>query len=964
MDASEGSVGDAMAGRIRDADIALVRERTAIADVISEYVTLKPAGTNNLKGLCPFHDEKTPSFNVTTARNVYFCLAGETRVLTESGVREIRSLAGGVHRVLTTGGRWVDAPFYSFGEQQIARVHLSRNGVKKTIRASLNHRWFVRAGKGGKRLTERTTEQLKPGDRLGYVFPRSLRTRDGGGELRLSPFGIARGIVFGDGTLFAKGSVALLYGEKDSQLLKWFPLNHTYQRPGGITVADLPAYFKTEMPSHTESQSYLYGWLAGYFAADGDVARDGGIYLHSANHEHLEHVRTICTRLGIGTYGIREYERTGFAAVERPDGSFGYRSKMYRLTFMGSDLTADFFLLNEHLERYLAHIKAFERRGWVVDAVEDHGEVEEVFCPVVDGTHAFVLEDNILTGNCHGCGNGGDAITFVMNIEHFSFTEAVERLAAKAGITLRYEDTPGRTQDRKPGLRQRLYAAHKDAAAYYMEQLSRPEARIARDFLHQRGFDRTVAESYQCGFATAAWDDLTRHLRAKGYTAEELVTGGLSKQARSGSLIDRFRRRLVWPIRDLGGEVIGFGARKLYEDDDGPKYLNTPETPIYKKSAVLYGIERAKREIAKQGRAVVVEGYTDVMACHLSGVPTAVASCGTAFGAEHIGVLRRLLMDTDEFAGEIIFTFDGDAAGQKAALRAFEDDQRFVAQTYIAVSPDNMDPCELRLAKGDAAVRDLVARREPMIAFALRSVLSRYDLDTAEGQVAALRTAAPMVAKIKDRALRPAYARRLAGDLGMEIEPVVRAVAAAGADPGRGRPTREPARENGAPQGRPAPPPDSPQSIVEREALKLAIQQPVLAGPFFDAIDATPYRHPVHAAVREAIAAAGGAASATAGAHWVERVREAAPDLAAKALVGELSVEPLRYDGDPDPRYVMVTLARLQWPAVDARIRQLKSKLQRTNPVTDEDAYRQMFGELISLEAQARGLREQAAGSL
>src|SRR6266545_591598 len=477
---------------------------------------------------------------------------------------------------------------------------------------------------------------------------------------------------------------------------------------------------------------------------------------------------------------------------------------------------------------------------------------------------------------CHGCANGGDAISFVMNVEHFSFAEAVERLAAKAGITLRYEDTPGGgTPDRKPGLRQRLFAAHRDAAAYFQEQLSRPEARIARDFLHQRGFDRAVAERYECGFAPDSWDALTKHLRAKG--------------------------------------------------------------------------------------------YTDVMACHLSDVPTAVASCGTAFGAEHIGVLRRLLMDTDEFAGEIIFTFDGDAAGQKAALRAFSDDQRFVAQTYIAVSPDNMDPCELRISKGDAAVRDLVARREPMIGFALRSALSRYDLDTAEGRVAALRTTAPLVAKIKDKALRPEYARRLAGDLGMEIEPVVRAVAVAGQDPGRGRPRhpgREASRDNGAPQTRPAPPPDSPQGIVEREALKLAIQLPVLAGPFFDTIDATPYRHPVHAAVREAIAAAGGAASATAGADWVERVREAAPDLAAKALVGELSVEPLRYDGEPDPRYVTVTLARLQWPAVDGRIRQIKSKLQRTNPVTEEDAYRTMFGELISLEAQARGLRDQAAGSL
>ncbi|HEX6075666.1 MAG TPA: DNA primase, partial [Micromonosporaceae bacterium] len=488
---------------------------------------------------------------------------------------------------------------------------------------------------------------------------------------------------------------------------------------------------------------------------------------------------------------------------------------------------------------------------------------------------------------CHGCGTGGDAISFVMQIEHFSFTEAIEKLAAKAGITLRYLDGPsGGGRDRKPGLRQRLFAAHRDAAAYYMDQLTRPDARIAREFLHRRGFDRAAAETYQCGFASESWDGLTRHLRSKGYTAEELITGGLAKRARSGSLIDRFRRRLVWPIQELGGEVIGFGARKLFEDDDGPKYLNTPESPIYKKSTVLYGIERAKRDIAKQGRAVVVEGYTDVMACHLAGVPTAVASCGTSFGAEHIGVLRRLLMDTDEFAGEIIFTFDGDAAGQKAALRAFEDDQRFVAQTFIAVSPDNMDPCDLRIAKGDAAVRDLVALRERLIDFVLRSDLARYDLDSPEGRVAALRVTAPKVAQIKDKSLRPEYARKLAGHLGMEIEPVSRAVAAAQArQQGRGA---ESAR-SAAPA---APAPNSPQGIVEREALKIAIQMPVLAGPLFDAIDDTPYRHPVHAAVRRAIAAVGGVASGAAGADWVERVREASDDLAAKALVGELSVEP------------------------------------------------------------------------
>ncbi|MBM0233001.1 DNA primase, partial [Micromonospora sp. STR1_7] len=377
---------------------------------------------------------------------------------------------------------------------------------------------------------------------------------------------------------------------------------------------------------------------------------------------------------------------------------------------------------------------------------------------------------------CFGCGAGGDAIKFLMDAEHLSFVESVERLAGRAGIQLRYvEDDRGTPRPRpQQGQRQRLVAAHAAAVEFYRAQLSTAGARPAREFLAQRGFDRAAAERYGCGFAPEGWDPLTKHLRQQGFTYQELVTAGLSRESRSGTLIDRFRRRLLWPIRDLAGDVIGFGARKLFDDDDGPKYLNTPETPIYKKSHVLYGIDQAKREIAKQGRAVIVEGYTDVMACHLAGVTTAVATCGTAFGADHIGVLRRLLLDTDSVAGEIIFTFDGDAAGQKAALRAFSDDQRFVGRTFIAVSPDNMDPCELRLAKGDLAVRDLVARREPLVDFALRHELSRFDLDTVDGRVEAMRRAAPLVAQLKDREKRPEYVRKLAMDLGMEIEPVQR----------------------------------------------------------------------------------------------------------------------------------------------------------------------------------------------
>ena len=338
--------------------------------------------------------------------------------------------------------------------------------------------------------------------------------------------------------------------------------------------------------------------------------------------------------------------------------------------------------------------------------------------------------------HCFGCQVGGDVIDFLERIEHLTFQEAVEKLAARFGIELRYEDS-GAGPRRPQGERTRLLEAHKVAAAFYAEQLSSAEAVVGRQFLDERGFDPAAAAHFGVGFAPNSWDALTRHLRGKGFTDRELTVGGLSKEGQRG-MIDRFRGRLVWPIRDITGETIGFGARKLLEDDQGPKYLNTSETPIYRKSQVLYGIDLAKRAIAKQRKAVIVEGYTDVMACHLAGIDTAIATCGTAFGEDHVKILRRLLMDNDTFGGQVVFTFDGDAAGQKAAMRAFEDDQRFVAQTFVAVEPNGLDPCELRQKHGDAAVVALVEKPVPLFEFAIRSVLAGHDLDQPAGRVAAL----------------------------------------------------------------------------------------------------------------------------------------------------------------------------------------------------------------------------------
>jgi DNA primase len=617
-----------------------------------------------------------------------------------------------------------------------------------------------------------------------------------------------------------------------------------------------------------------------------------------------------------------------------------------------------------------ADIALVRERAKVEDVIGEHLQLKRAgsslkgLCPFHDEkSPSFNVTPTRQLWSCFGCGEGGDVITFVQKIDHLSFAEAVELLAGKVGVQLQYEDDGGRptgAPDRgMGGQRARLVAANTAAAAFYAEQLGSPEAAPARQFLADRGFDRQVAIDYGCGYAPGGWDALTRHLRSKGYTQQELVTAGLSKESSRGSLIDRFHRRLVWPIRDITGDVIGFGARKLMDDDQGPKYLNTPETPLYKKSTVLYGIERAKRDIARQHRAVVVEGYTDVMACHLAGVTTAVASCGTAFGAEHISVLRRLLMDQDEFRGEVIYTFDGDAAGQAAAMKTFKEDQRFVAQTFVAVEPEGRDPCELRQAHGDAAVRDLVARRTPLIEFVLKTTLGEYDLDTVEGRVAALERTAPLIAHIKDHALRPAYARRLAGLIGNTDEAEVldrvrRITGGEGSAPARGR-GRMPRRS-----------PDEVAVEVEREAVKSALQVPEIAGPQFDAIPPAAYTDPDYAGVAAAVAAAGGAAAArVTGPAWLDQVTAHCDRETARFQLTALAVEPLRsLNGESDTVYVNAILARLQEMATVRQIAALKGKLQRMNPVEEADAYNRGFMQLLALEQQARSLRERAMGAL
>ncbi|CAB4340421.1 unannotated protein [freshwater metagenome] len=554
--------------------------------------------------------------------------------------------------------------------------------------------------------------------------------------------------------------------------------------------------------------------------------------------------------------------------------------------------------------------------------------------------------------HCFGCQTSGDVISFVMKMDHLSFTETIERLADRIGYQLRYEE--GNFTPAPSGNRSRLIAANALAAKFYQEQLNTsPLAAHARELMTKRGFDKSACEKFGVGYAPDEWDGLTKFLRAEGFTIDELETAGLSKMGQRGP-IDKFRNRLTWPIRDISGDVVGFGARKLAsdEEDQGPKYLNTSETPIYKKSQVLYGLDMAKKEIAKKRQVVIVEGYTDVMAAQLAGITTAVATCGTAFGADHIRIIRRLLMDDDAFRGEVIFTFDGDAAGQKAALRAFSEDQKFVTQTFVAVEPDGLDPCDLRQQKGDLALRDLIAKRVPLFEFAIRTELGLHKLDSAEGRVNALNATAPLVAQIRDKSLRPEYTRLLAGWLGVEVELVTAAVNQ-GLKKAPQSAVNSPTEESvNNVQWRPNP--QEPRLILEREVLKARLQMPTLISNWNN-IESNAFTHPAYSQLAGIISALPEQSSVEISNVSDENMR---------SLFTELNVEPIRADGEITGHYVESIVARLREVAISRSIAELKSSLQRLNPVENEQEYNAAFAALVALETTRRGLHDLALRSI
>ncbi|MGE9807090.1 DNA primase [Janibacter sp. G1551] len=647
-------------------------------------------------------------------------------------------------------------------------------------------------------------------------------------------------------------------------------------------------------------------------------------------------------------------------------------------------------------------IETVKERSSISDVVRDHVTLRPAgpgsmkgLCPFHDEkTPSFTVRETVGAYHCFGCGEGGDVISFVQKVDHLTFSEAVERLASKIGMELRYEEG-GPNREGGLGRRARLIEAHRAAQEFYADRLvNSPEARAGQQFLQQRGFDRAAAEHFGVGFAPRGGEDLSRHLRQKGFTDDELTIAGISGRGSRG-LYDRFRGRLIWPIRDVTGDTIGFGARRLFDDDRiAAKYLNTSETPIYKKSTVLYGLDLAKKSISTTRRAVVVEGYTDVMAAHLAGVDSAVATCGTAFGVDHIKILRRILRDEADLApARVVFTFDGDAAGQKAAMKAYSEDQRWASQSFVAVADAGMDPCDLRLQKGDAAVRALIDDAVPMFEFAVRTTLARFDLTTAEGRVQGMRAAAPIINAIRDSSLRPEYIREVAGWLGVEVEQVRSEVARAtriaardateqrespdrrrddrSADGGpghRGGPDTDP-QDRGQDLGLPAPNLRDPVVLAERQLLQCMLQYPMMVRPSdLDSIEADAFHAPAHRVAFDAVRTVGLPAEGLSHAAWLAAVADAAPS-PARGFIAELAVAglPTVFDkgtGRPPQRYVDSLVARVSEVGLTRRIADAMSTMRRlsSDEHADPAAARAAGAELLGLQRQLAALREGSSG--
>ena len=644
-------------------------------------------------------------------------------------------------------------------------------------------------------------------------------------------------------------------------------------------------------------------------------------------------------------------------------------------------------------------------------------------CPFHDEkTGSFNVRPALGVWHCFGCGLGGDVFKFVEEQENIDFREAVELLADKYHIELHYEQNGNARAEHSGSKRARLLEANEAAQRFFASQIMTKEALAARKLLGGRTFTQADCERFGCGYAPQGWDNLVRHLASQGFTQQEMLDAGLARQGQRG-VYDYFRGRVTWPIRDSTGRTLGFGARKLYDDDQiAAKYINTPDTQLYHKNQVLYGIDLAKQAIVKKRQAVIVEGYTDVMAMHLAGVDTAIATCGTAFGEEHAKIVRRLVkddslgaiqlvgplkVDGQPVSSRIVFTFDGDAAGQKAALHAFGLDPAFLSQTFVAVAEHNLDPCDLRIEQGDEAVRALVARAKPLYDFVIGAAINRFDTSYSTGRLGAVKAVAPLIAQIRDRSQVDLYtrqaARRIGGvDLDMmrrEVErcrrqlrvrdedayaPKRRLVQPQHADGAMtSERVRQIERENARKQTFYHV--DDAVFIAEEQFMAVLVQIPnAIRVDWFDSLTPASFETSVFSALFQAVIAAGGLPEATTPQGlWMHNLTKAGGPM-LEPVINELAVMPLpladrsasgddaqgqRVQSDANSpasatkaevRYASELLARLLDMGF---VRSIASARARMSRLPDGEEKIALLGTITNMEASRKSLQNQVHGN-
>ncbi len=609
-------------------------------------------------------------------------------------------------------------------------------------------------------------------------------------------------------------------------------------------------------------------------------------------------------------------------------------------------------------------IEEVRQRTNIADVIGEYVQLKSAgagelkgLCPFHDEkSPSFTVSPSKGFYHCFGCKEGGNVFEFVAKLDSLSFREVVEKLAGRLGMILTYED--GGPDLQESNMRARILEANKATADFYAAKYETSDAAPGRELLESRGFNLEACKQFGIGWAPKGWSSLTEHLKSLGFNEDELIAASLATRGDRG-LYDKFRGRVIWPIRDQSNSVIGFGARKIFEDDNGPKYLNTSDTPVYHKSQVLYGIDLAKRDIAKQQQVVVVEGYTDVMACHLAGVTTAVATCGTAFGDEHIRILNRILSNDPANPAKVIFNFDPDEAGQKAAMRAFNDASKFNAQTFMAIGPDGLDPSDLRTKRGDQAVVDMIDSKKPLLEFAIGRSMSKFDLQSREGQVGAARAAAVLLAQIDDTVMRGVFEKFVSDATSLDRSSVAQLTTEAGKS----------ARRSGVSQLRTntasaaevdneAPPPQNlndPVVQFERTLLSVMIQIPEACTlEQFARIAKANFSSPIHLALARTIYAERTAAGDD---SLFERVLAKSED-SHQSTLRELAMSPiLAADATARLRVAVGTINKALERTIDYEKNALRGQRRQAEAIGDESTIAEVDRNLVALTSELHSMR-------